>query len=376
MRMPAQPLATWWPRLLAVWRETAGWRRSSSRRLSPNEERLVVRGMQKLSLGLTRERRLAGEDYFQTPELLGAYLLYFWPVSYLQALHAFSHLPAAPQTLLELGSGAGPMGAAAFDLGCRHATFADRSRRILKLASRLAQLAGRPQTAVHWDPTLPHARLSGRFDAIGMQHLLNELWPQAQDRIERRVSLLSGLRPLLNREGRLLVLEPALTATSRELLQVRDSALAAGFGLLAPCPTSAPCPALVSAADSCHLEWDWQPPAPLKRLIALAKFKKEAVKASLMVFQASPCRQPLSAADIFLIVSERMRSKNQRWRFMACGPAGRVGLALHPRDVSEANRLFLTLGRGDLIRLQQAEPAASGLRLTPSSSVVRLHREG
>jgi hypothetical protein len=370
--IPTQPLAAWWPRLLISWREAAGLPASTASRLSPSEERLVVRGMQKLSLGLTRERHLAGEDYFQAPDLLGAYLLYFWPVSYLQALHALRYLPAPPRTLLELGAGAGPLGAAAFDLGAQHVTFADRSRRILKLADRLARLAGLPHALITWDPSSPGAHFSGLFDAIGLQHVLNELWPQSQDRIARRTALLTALRPLLSRNGCLLVMEPALTATSRDLSQVRNQALAAGFGLRGPCLTSAPCPALIPAGDSCHLEWDWQPPLPLKRLITLAKFKKEAIKASLMVFQAGPASKPLAAAEDFLIVSERMRSKNQRWRFMACGPAGRVSLALHPRNSSDTNAVFQTLRRGDRVRVIGACTRPGGLDLLPDTRVERI----
>lgn len=372
-RMPAQPLTAWWPRLLAVWRKAAGLPAGPASRLAPAEERLAVRGMLKLSRGLTRERSLAGEDYFRAPDLLGAYLLYFWPVSYLQALHALRYLPAPPRTLLELGAGAGPLGAAAFDLGARQITFADRSPWILKLADRLARLAGLPHSVAAWDPSAPGGRLpAGPFDAISLQHVLNELWPRAQDRIARRTSLLTSLRPLLGRDSSLLVLEPALTATSRDLLQVRDHALAAGFGLRGPCLTSAPCPALLPATDSCHLEWDWQPPPPLKRLIDQAKFKKEAVKASVMIFRSAAGARHPSGAEDFLIVSEPMRSKNQRWRFVACGPAGRLALALHPRNVSEANRVFPALRRGDRVRVTGASPRPGALDILAETRVERL----
>ncbi|MEW6515439.1 MAG: small ribosomal subunit Rsm22 family protein [candidate division FCPU426 bacterium] len=371
-RTPGPELDRWWPRLTAVWREAAGLPSGPSARLSPDEERTVVRGMQKLSHGLTRERRLAGEDYFRAPDLLGAYLLYFWPLSYLQAFHTLRRLPRVPQSWLELGAGAGPLAAAAFDLGARRATFADRSRRILRLADRLAQLAGLPHDCREWNP-LDETRLSGSFDAIGFQHVLNELWSGAPDRIRRRTALLAGLRPLLRRSGWLVILEPALTATSRDLLHVRNQALAEGFGLAAPCLTPAPCPALVPPVDSCHQEWEWQPGAFIKRLIIRAGFKKETLKASLLVLTPAPDSRPEAGNEDFLIVSERMRSKNGRWRFLACGPAGRVGLALHPRDVSDSNRVFPDLRRGDLIRLRGAEASAAGFRLTSAAIVTRLH---
>ena len=45
----------------------------------------VAHSVRELSRGLTRDRALAGERYLGSPELLGAYLLHFWPISYCQA---------------------------------------------------------------------------------------------------------------------------------------------------------------------------------------------------------------------------------------------------------------------------------------------------
>ncbi len=61
--------------------------------------------MQQLSLGLTRERALAGARYMDDQRLLGAYLLLYWALSSLQARGILSELPVGPTSVLGLGRG-------------------------------------------------------------------------------------------------------------------------------------------------------------------------------------------------------------------------------------------------------------------------------
>jgi len=51
------------------------------------------------------------------PLLLGAYLLFYWPISYAQARVVLGELVARPRCVLDLGSGPGPFAFAALDAG-------------------------------------------------------------------------------------------------------------------------------------------------------------------------------------------------------------------------------------------------------------------
>ena len=69
--------------------------------------------LKSLQRGLTGERRLAGASYFSREDYLGAYLLYYWPVSYCQvslALEEIRMRGALPRIdrVLDLGAGPGP----------------------------------------------------------------------------------------------------------------------------------------------------------------------------------------------------------------------------------------------------------------------------
>ena len=46
----------------------------------------IAKALLKLQRGLTGDKHLAGAGYMQDNAMLGAYLLYYWPVSFLQIL--------------------------------------------------------------------------------------------------------------------------------------------------------------------------------------------------------------------------------------------------------------------------------------------------
>ncbi len=128
-------LARWMPRLVAVWRR--------HRRLPEGPPTLVGRelkevahGIRTLSTGLTRDRALVGARYLDDPKLLGAYLLFYWPVSYAQARAVLGELPRRPRTVLDLGSGPAPVAFAALDAGASEVTAADRSAPALDARAR------------------------------------------------------------------------------------------------------------------------------------------------------------------------------------------------------------------------------------------------
>jgi hypothetical protein len=377
-------LARWIPRLLAVWRES---RKGPPRRgprpppdeLLPDELREVAAAVTRLSKGLTRDRELAGGRYMDEDRLLGAYLLFYWPVSYLQARGTLSELPRRPRAALDLGSGPGPMAFAALDGGAAEVLAADRSTRALAAARALARHAGEPLATRDWNPTksAPLSDLApGKlFDVITMGHVLNELW-KGQDEDLRRADLLERALALVAPGGSLLVLEPALRETSRALLRVRDVLVARGYAVRAPCLFRGACPALVRETDWCHAERPAEPPPLVAQIAKAAGLRREAVKMSYLVLapKGEGWAEP-PPGRVFRIVSEPLASKG-RLRYMACGPEGRMGLSLQEKHVREENRRFEGLLRGDVIEVTGGEPRGDGLALGEGSAVKVLAPAG
>jgi hypothetical protein len=61
---------------------------------------------------------------------------------------------------------------------------------------------------------------------------------------------------------------------------------------------------------------------------------------------------------------------------MACGPEGRLGLALQEKHVGPSNARFAKLLRGDVVALEGAEPSGEGLKLGPDSKVDVVAKAG
>jgi SAM-dependent methyltransferase len=369
-------LERWIPRLLSAWR---GLRRDAQRgprpppdRLLPEELREVAAAVQRLSQGLTRDRKLAGAPYLDDDRLLGAYLLFYWPVSYLQARGVLSELPRRSRSVLDLGSGPAPVAFAALDAGAAEVLAADRSKRALAVAGKLAAVAGEPIATRDWDPDR-RGELSGlsrgrSFDLVTMGHVLNELF-QGEQAATRRTALVVEALGLVAPGGSLVIVEPALRDTSRALLEVRDLLVARGVAVRAPCLFRGACPALVRPTDWCHAERPIDLPPLVEEIGRRAGLRKESVKMSYLVLapKGETWREP-PAGRVFRIVSEPLPSKG-RLRYMGCGPEGRMGLALQEKDVTPRNRAFEKLLRGDVVEITGVEPRGDGLRLSAESDV-------
>jgi SAM-dependent methyltransferase len=364
-------LEAWLPRLIRLWRQEARskWSDAPPDRLLPAEARSVAAGLRRLSLGLTRERLLAGETYFSDPSQAGAYLLYFWPVSYAQARLALSLLPSPPRSVLELGSGAGPLSAAAAALGGKRCLLVDRSAKALAWGRALLQSAGTTPETLQRDLALDPQRLQGPFDLIAAEHTLNELWIADAGRAEKIAGLLSSLGRQLSPDGHLLLIEPALKTTSQATLHVRDRLIKSGWAVRYPCLHNSGCPSL-AADDSCHTETTWSAPLAVQSLWQRAGLAKRVLKMTLLLL--SPSAGPAPHPERWLVVSDPRRTRSRAIEVLACGAGGRVALSLLPADASDQNRLLFKLRPGEIITVEGMAADGPARRLGPESRVERL----
>jgi SAM-dependent methyltransferase len=350
---------------VAAWRRLRGSRATGA--LTAEERRDVVAGAARLTRGLTGDRELAGARYFDDTQLLGAYLLLYWPVSYAQARAVLSELRAPIGDVLDVGSGPGPLALAALDAGATSARAIDRVPAALAVAKALATEGRRALSVEAWDPSRPLP--AGPFDTILAGHVINELYG---DDLERRAALVQQLLARLKPGGGLVIIEPALRETSRALLQLRDRLLAQGASVRAPCLYRGDCPALVRPGDWCHAEQSWLAPPLVQELAQAAKLHRDSLKMTYLVLQPPGATWPeLPPGRLFRIVSEPLPEKGKR-RFVGCGPEGRLPLVLPDKHVRDNNRAFVDLRRGDLVRIDRLTTRGDGLRLDDQSDVLIL----
>jgi SAM-dependent methyltransferase len=357
----APPLERWLASLLAVWRDGPG---PADGLTTPEVDR-VASGVRELSRGLTGGRALAGERYLARSDLLGAYLLYYWPVSFAQTLWALKQAAVAPGArALDLGSGPGPGAFALLEAGWKHVTAADRSAEALETARRLATRSRQALDTVVWEEGSPVPR--GPWNLILAGHLLNEIGGGEPGRIERRAALMDSLAAELAPGGRILVIEPASHGPNADALALRDRLIGGGWSVSGPCFFQGACPALAAGA-ACHDVLNWKVPHLVAQTARRAGIDKRALPFTWLSFRPASVETPDPA--LVRVVSEPMLNKAGRRRVVVCGAQGRFSLSAPGAYRSPT---WTSLKRGDALRVEQPEQREGGWGIGPSTRVGRV----
>jgi hypothetical protein len=277
--------------------------------------------------------------------------------------------PRRPLRIVDLGAGCGALslgvvaildsdaiGGAMFDF-----TLIDRDLDALRIASSaLRGFAARrgceasitTRVADVTSTAIPPA------DLILAGTVLNELPEPA------RLPLVQRALAALADDGALILIEPALRETSRELHVLRDAAIAAGVHVFAPCTrTLAPCPMLENPSDWCHEDRAVTLPPMTAELARLTHLRDAGLKFSYLVLR----KQPLALVErpnAWRVVSEQLPAKG-KLELYGCSNAGRVPLRLLRRNRSDANRAFERAQRGDVLVVDETE-------LGPQTQVERV----
>ena len=392
------------PHLLQLWRNDRS-AENGTINLSATECEQLGTSLIQLQRGLTGSRALAGTTYMQSPSLLGAYLLYYWPISYAQIRFALcsvqEHLISlagrkdTPIRILDLGSGPAPASAAIcdaiFSVCKRNASLevlaVDVSASALQIASSLFKKSF-PEvhiktecSAITSEDYIQQKAKNDFFDIIVLSHALNEMWYNQSDALQRRIAFLQKVSAQLSPNGILLLCEPALLQTSRDLLRIRDSLCSSGFWVLAPCPQSNPCPALHAGEQhTCHADCAWRPPKLVASLANVAGLERKSVKMTYLVLQKhcmtntnpdglqeKPCLLPHERHTHFRVVSEAMRNKAGRVRYLLCNGKQRIALSAKNGDAHAKTQGFFSLRRYDGIYIKN--PSLRGDANKPSYGV-------
>ena len=145
----------------------------------------------------------------------------------------------------------------------------------------------------------------------------------------------------------------------------------------APCLYRGDCPALARASDWCHAERAWSCRPLVDELAHAAKLHRESLKMSYLVLQAPGAAWPTPPdGRLFRIVSEPLPQKGQ-YRFVGCGPEGRVPLVLPHKHLRDGNRAFVDASSAATSsRVERLTPRGDGLRLDAGSTVEKLAGPG
>ncbi len=340
---------------------------------SPAELNALARHVLRLQRGLTGSRELAGAHYMDDPELLGAYLLYYWPVSWAQTTRAL-RLSGMGKTfrasrVLDIGSGPGPAAAAMLDMGAESVFLMDKSESALQLAKRL--LGTSVAAAVRADLEHGFSSPAGPFDIVSMCHVLNELGGTTA--LDKKLEVIESLRTCMSKTSALLIVEPATLDSSRNLLAVRDRLVSAGWTILSPCTQNFPCPALSAGPQhSCHDQASWTMPPLVEALAQRTGLDRSMIKMSWLLASPYGNAHQAQASAALRVVSDPMLNKAGRTRILVCGQGGRFPLSTKLAEPIGAHAVFTRLKRYDLIQIHKPEAREGGLGLGPDSIIEEL----
>ncbi len=327
------------------------------------KQRLVVQAVKELSEAYNRG---LPPETFREPDLL-ANLVFFTVADMpkmalaLAELALGGELPSgSPLRVLDVGAGCGGMTLGL--LGLMDAlkletplevTALDSSTRAMELLAQTLDL-GRREGVVDRQVKLTTRRQDlsrgpgggGEADLILVGNLLNELPTPARLPLVRQ--LLARLAP----GGHLVVVEPALKPTARDLHTLRDQLMAAGDAtIFGPCTRKGPCPTLESDRDWCVEKRPWRPPPTLQRLIHATGLRRQNVTFSYLSLNRHGATAAGERGGAWRVVSKPLRSKGKRELFL-CGEDGRLAAMRLNRHRSADNRPVEALRRGHLTWLE------------------------
>ena len=352
--------------------------------------------------------------------MLRAYLDFYWPISFEQTHRALAvssfldgakDLPFPFRRVIDVGSGPGPVAAAFLGAGAEEVVLIDQSARALDLArdtipARCGRAVGSGEeriTTVVADISRPapsSISLWGRADCVSFGHSLNEVAACDSDRVAIRSALLERYAEALAPGGVILVIEPALLSTSRDLIGVRNLLVDRGWRVVAPCPgrSSLPCPALAAGeAQTCHDEAAWKMPPSVAALAQTMKLDKESLKMTWFMLkppsrdQTSALEEssalsgpsalaetpergaaPLGDESLLRVVSDPMLNKGGRVRRLVCGASGRFPLSASSVGADAERSGFDALVRGDFIAVDDPELRENGWGIGERTVVRRM----
>lgn len=250
-----------YPRLLA---EVMPMKAAHRRRLPDN--------IQELSTFLTTERKeLLGRDYLHAPQALGAYLWYFLPWNMLRLARLLGGLDFSPcdgAVIVDLGAGpltlVQSLALARPDLLGRELHFycldstPKPMREGRKLYFGLLDLLGQKS---NWKTHLIHApwqaglRDAPHADVLAAANFMNELpWHRRDPLSEQVADFFAKVAGHVRGDGQCLFVEPGNRLGGKLTSLLRESAVAQGWNVLAPCTHSEPCPMLGNPRETswCH----------------------------------------------------------------------------------------------------------------------------
>ncbi len=354
------------PLLLGVWRrfhKLAG----PADVLQTREFRGVVEAVTSLRAESHNGRSLVGSDYFADRDLLGAYLLYQWVIHYQEGMSLLGELPRTPNRVLDLCSGPGAFAFAALRHGAREVVATDRNLSALNMAAEVCGRYGFPLSIRQWNCLKGNLPDEQRFDLIIVGHCLQDLFQG--DRTGTQAFIERLMKHYLTEDGFLLIVESSAQEANDAVLSLRDSLVAKGVPVQAPCVWKGECPALKVKGSPCYAQRELEKPYLIKEIQRAASINLSSLKMTYLILRQPQAGWPLlPAREMYRVISPPVDAFGGK-RFYLCGTDGKKQLGSRLETYPKEARAFEYLKRGELISFKDALEKGNAIDVIEGTSV-------
>lgn len=327
--------------------------------------KFFARGVAEMSGYFTSERGQLTKNYLNKKELRAGYILYFMMSNFLKVIFCLEAVSAKKRynktiKMADVGCGPGTASLACLEYfkdtdAQLEVTAVDQNSGALHDAKHLFQHytnSGRASfktvlSDLHFKNV--SSALREKFDIIIMANFLSEMHD-----LSSQASFIKRAAKHLADNGIIIVVEPALRWTTRNLMKVRDMVLShqtdgQRMVMLAPCLHNNSCPMLSgSHRDWCHMYLDWKRPGVIEKIDRLIGSYKDYLKFSYLILEPSHHLTIAPSYQSWRVVSAPMRSKG-RVELLLCNSRGLNKVSLQDKNLSQPNADFERVKRGDLV---------------------------
>ncbi|MEK6580724.1 MAG: small ribosomal subunit Rsm22 family protein [Bdellovibrionota bacterium] len=267
----------------------------------------------------------------------------------------------------------------------------EQDRPMLDLGSGWANRYFEDRGFAHWSTRPFHRKLdlpkgflppsAPRFDIWVMSFFLNEFLNA--DPAELAKNLIQSWDRHLEKEGLIIILEPALKLQSRRLLELRAALLlefnkkkSSLYQVLLPCLGHQACGALANPEDWCHEEVTWWRPPYFKTIDRLAKLDRKTLPFSYLVISKSErTRAELlpglnlnsTRSGLKRLVSPA-HSEGRDFEFYICGEDGKRRARVSEKTLDQVK--CSEIGRGDVLLNVQLRGDPKSSRIESLTQVI------
>lgn len=350
----------------------------------------------KLSQLFTSDREHLNSRYFNKRENRYAYIFYFHISSLMRTYNVINEMfrhgiwPEKADTFMDLGCGSGGsmwalgMYAHLNNLPIKHVYGMDQDQHVLKDAKKLwSRLISKmnidaPELVTYKHDLLNIQKLETdefyhKVDIVFCSNVLNEFTKMSE---ASKLTLFKTIAlHVLKKNGMLVIIEPALSKATRQLMELRDLFLeniAADVPI--PCGHQMACPMLKDPKEWCHFEFEWQPPSMRKKIEDSLGFHSGILKYSYLVFRKRSLEaQPSTDRKKYRVLSPALKNGGE-YCVLLCSDSDLLSLYFE-----KSNKMLMGIKRGNLLEVGPMEEFPNktqiyqrAVRLSPKSNPLIL----